>query len=320
MTHRVETMAYAGEVPWHGLGLPVSNDLSTDEMMNAAGCNWKVISRPLFFKAINQKSIKVPGKSALVRETDLKVMSVISNDWNPVQNDEAFSFFKEFVQAGSMKMHTAGSLKEGQMVWALAKINQSFSLFKGKDVVESHLLFSNPHEYGKSVDIRFTPIRVVCNNTLSLALGKKADLKVTMNHRAKFDAEKVKEALGIAASHLDKYKDVAQFLAARKFKKESVLEYFTELFPPSKKDLNKDQDNDNKLSRAATLSYEALDKQPGHELGEGTWWSAFNSVTYNIDHVLGHKPESRLNSSWYGPNRNKKIEALKLATKYAEVA
>jgi phage/plasmid-like protein (TIGR03299 family) len=319
MAHLVETMAYAGAVPWHGLGVPVANDLTAKEMMDAAKLNWRVEKKPLFVIS-NGRNIVVPSQCALMRDSDDQIMSIITDDWNPVQNEEAFDFFKEFVDAGDMEMHTAGSLKSGRMVWALAKIKQSFSLFNGKDEIESHLLFSNPHEYGKSIDIRFTPIRVVCNNTLTLALGSKSDLTVRMNHRAEFNPEKVKEALGIATKKLGKYKDVAEFLASKKFKTETVLDYFNELFPHTKANDDDESDEELKISRPARLSFDALDKQPGHALGEGTWWNAFNSVTYNIDHVLGHKPESRLNSAWYGPNRAKKIQALELASEFAMVA
>ena len=116
---------------------------------------------------------------ALVRSSDNKVLTNIGQIWNPVQNEEAFEFFSEYVLAGDMEMHTAGSLKGGQMVWALAKVKESFDLFGG-DKVESYLLFSNPHLYGKSIDIRFTPIRVVCNNTLSLSLEQQAERSIGM--------------------------------------------------------------------------------------------------------------------------------------------
>jgi hypothetical protein len=105
-------------------------------------------------------------------------------------------------------MHTAGSLRDGQYVWALAKVKESFDVF-GEDTVESFLLFSNPHVYGKSVDVRFTPIRVVCNNTLSMSLEGKAKNGVKVGHRAEFNADSVKETLGLAHEKFAKYKEMA---------------------------------------------------------------------------------------------------------------
>ncbi len=167
MSHMVETMAYAGEVPWHGLGEKVSNDLTPKQMMKKAQVDWEVLEVESFIEFNGKKT--PTGDKSLVRSTDGKVLTNTGPGWKPVQNEQAFEFFAEYVYAGDMEMHTAGSLKDGKMVWALAKVKESFKLFKG-DEVESYLLFSNPHEYGKSIDVRFTPIRVVCNNTLTLAL------------------------------------------------------------------------------------------------------------------------------------------------------
>ena len=172
MAHMVETMAYAGEVPWHGLGVSVSNDLTPRQMMEKAGLDWSVEKVPTYAKVGDEE---IPtGVEALVRSSDNKVLTQVGENWNPVQNEEAFDFFSEYCLAGDMEMHTAGSLKGGQMVWALAKIKESFDILGG-DQVDQFLLFSNPHMYGKSIDIRFTPIRVVCNNTLTLSLGQQVN-------------------------------------------------------------------------------------------------------------------------------------------------
>ena len=178
MAHMIEMingkaqMAYSGDVPWHGLGTKVPADLTPVQMLDAAGLNWSVEKVPAFAKVAG-KDVEV-GRSALVRNVDNKILDVVSDDWNPIQNEEAFEFFNEFVAAGDMEMHTAGSLRDGQIVWGLAKVKDSFELFKG-DQVDSYLLFSNFHRYGFSTDVRFTPIRVVCNNTLTLSLNSKVE-------------------------------------------------------------------------------------------------------------------------------------------------
>ena len=129
MAHMVETMAYAGQVPWHGLGKKVPADLSPEQMLSAADLDWTVQKVPAFAK-VNDENVNV-GWSALIRSSDNRILDVVSNDWNPVQNHEAFQFFNEYCEAGDMEMHTAGSLKDGQIVWALAKVKESFELFKG---------------------------------------------------------------------------------------------------------------------------------------------------------------------------------------------
>ena len=318
MAHMVETMAYAGQVPWHGLGVPVSNDLTPAQMMEKAGVDWRVQEVETFIEYNNQKM--ATGQKALVRETDGRILTTVGENWNPVQNEEAFNFFAEYCLSGDMEMHTAGSLKDGQMVWALAKVKSDFELFGG-DRVESYLLFSNPHQYGKAIDIRFTPIRVVCNNTLTLSLDQKADKSVKVGHRVEFDASEVKTALGIASDKLAHYKDAAEYLGKRRVTAESLIEYYNTVFPRTadKRVQGKALTVDT-LSRNAKMAYDVLETQPGAEYAEGSWWQAFNSVTYITDHVQGRNEDNRLYSSWFGYNQLRKKNALQIAIEFAEAS
>lgn len=314
MAHMIETMAYAGETPWHGLGNPVNNDLTPDEMLKAAQLDWSVEKVPAFAN-INGKDVPI-GRQALVRDRDNKILDIVSDDWNPVQNAEAFDFFSQFVDAGHMEMHTAGSLRGGQITWALAKVNDSFELFKG-DRVDSYLLFTNPHTYGASIDVRLTPIRVVCNNTLTLSLSKKAENMVKMSHRRKFDPEVVAVTLGVAKEKLNTYKEAAAFLGSKKYKAAKLTEYYKEIFPL----MTTKAEKENKvLSRNASRALDVLKSQPGHEFAPGTWWQAFNAVTYMTDHLLGRNTDNRLTSAWFGTNRMLKTKALQTAVKFAEAA
>lgn len=306
----VAQMAYAGDVPWHGLGKRVPGDLAPQQMLEAAGLDWTVEKRPMFYNT--DSGMKMSDQFALVRSSDDKQLTTVSGQWNPVQNVEAFEFFNDFVLTGNMEMHTAGSLKGGKMVWAMAQIKDSFELFGG-DKVEGYLLFSNPHEFGRSIDVRFTPVRVVCNNTLTMALDDKAKYAVKINHRQRFDADDVKSVLGIAGDRLQKYKQQAEFLGSRKFSNESITEYFSRVFPS----LSKEEDQ---LSRQAEEAMAVLHTQPGAKYAEGSFWHAFNTVTYLTDHLLGRSVDTRLTSAWYGQNRIKKEKALNLALEFASVA
>lgn len=318
MAHMVETMAYAGSLPWHGLGVPVSNDLTPIQMMDKAGLNWPVREVESFIEFDGKRM--ATGQKSLVRETDGKILTNVGENWNPCQNETAFEFFTDFVMSGDMEMHTAGSLKGGQMVWALAKVKESFELFGG-DQVDSYLLFSNPHQYGKSIDVRFTPIRVVCNNTLTLSLDSKKDNSVKVGHRADFNPESVKESLGIAKSKLNTYKEMAEFLGKKRFTTDSLIEYYNSVFPrTSDKRVQDKALSVETLSRNAKQAYDALQQQPGAKYAEGSWWQAFNSVTYITDHVQGRSADNRLYSSWYGSNQVRKRNALETAIEYAEAA
>ena len=318
MAHQVETMAYAGEVPWHGLGVPVSNDLTPAQMMKKAGLDWTVEQIDSYV-TVGDKKIPT-GMKALVRSSDNKVLTNIGQVWNPVQNEDAFNFFSEYVLKGDMEMHTAGSLKGGQLVWALAKVKESFDLFGG-DTVESYLLFSNPHKYGFSIDVRFTPIRVVCNNTLSLSLEAKAERSVKVGHRTEFNADEVKKALGIASAKLSQYKEMAEFLGSKRYNIDNLIEYYNTVFPrTADKRVQNQELSVETLSKNAKAAFDAIELQPGAKYAEGSWWQAFNSVTYVTDHLQGRNPDNRLYSSWFGGNQIRKRDALKTALEFAEVA
>ena len=316
MSHEVETMAYAGELPWHGLGTEVSNDLTPIQMMQKAGVDWEVEQQ----KIVTESGLEINDKVALVRTSDNTLLDVTGKDWKPVQNEEAFTFFSEFVAAGDMEMHTAGSLKEGRNVWALAKVKESFDVF-GEDRVDSYLLFSNPHQYGKAVDVRFTPIRVVCNNTLTFSLQSASKNSVKVGHRTAFDADTVKETLGLASEKFAKYKEMAQFLGSRKISAESLIQYYNDVFPTtSRKEEKTPVAVYDDLSKAAKMCYDALEVQPGAQFAAGTWWQAFNSVTYYTDHLQGRNSENRLHNQWFGYNQAKKVTAAEKAVAYATAA
>ena len=319
MAHMIEEidgvaqMAYAGQTPWHGLGKQVSNDLTPVEMLDAAGLNWTVSKIPAFANIAGEQV--AIGHSALVRSSDNKMLDVVSNDWNPVQNLEAFEFFNEFVNAGDMEMNTAGSLKGGQIVWGLAKIKESFELFRG-DTVESYLLFTNFHKYGFSTDVRFTPVRVVCNNTLTLSLNSQVERMVKVSHRKVFKPDEVKSMLGIASEKLMQYKDMASYLGSKPAKGEDIVDYFKRVFP-----VTGTNDNTRKeISKNAKLALDILETQPGAEFAAGSWWQPFNAVTFLVDHLAARNDDNRLASAWYGQGKNIKTKALETALDFANAA
>lgn len=315
MAHMIEfldgkaSMAYAGETPWHGLGTEVPADITPADMLKAAGLDWRVTPVPAFAE-IAGKQVSV-GHSALVRDIDNKILDVITDDWIPNQNESAFEFFNDFVAAGEMEMHTAGSLRDGQLVWALAKVKEGFELFNG-DTVESYLLFTNPHKYGWSIDVRFTPIRVVCNNTLTLSLNNQSSKIVKVSHRREFDGDLVKETLGVAKEKLAKYKEMAAYLGSKRYSEESIVDYFTRIFPVS--------GSKKEISKNAGIALEIMDQQPGAQFAEGSWWQAFNAVTFMTDHMIGRNSDNRLTSAWYGANKNLKTKALETAVEFADAA
>ena len=310
MVDGVAQMAWTGEAPWHGLGKQVPADLTPEQMMKEAGLDWEVKKIPAY-ATVGKKRIAV-GKSALIRTSDNKLLDVVGDDWNPCQNAEAFEFFNDFIGNGDMTMETAGSIMNGKRVFALARVKESFELFKG-DKVDAHLLFSNPHMYGKTIDIQFTPVRVVCWNTLSLSLSLGSKNRVSVSHRTKFDGDTVKQMMGIAKDKLATYTDAAPHLGSKRFTDESIKDYFGRVFGTVK---DKKEDGD-KNSRNARIAYDILEQQPGANFAKGSWWQGFNAATFMVDHVIGRNEDNRMNSAWFGWGRNLKVKALETAMEMA---
>lgn len=308
----VAQMAYRASkgAPWHKLGTAVGDDLTPEQIMKAAGLDWDVVKVDTFFEW-EGKSVET-GRQSLVRSTDGKLMTEVGPGWNPVQNSEAFEFFADFVSVGDMVMDTAGALKDGRIVWALADVKDGFTLFGG-DEIKGYLLFSNPHMYGKTIDIKFVLTRVVCNNTLTMALSEKGKPSVKINHRTKFDADRVKEILGLSHNKTEKFKQVMEFLGSKRYVKSDLETYFGEVLGKSTKE-------DKTLARTAERAMELIETQPGAEFQKGSWWQALNAVTYTVDHELGRSADSRMASAWFGQGAKKKADALDLAVKMAEAA
>lgn len=316
MAHNLEIvngeaqMAYRESkgLPWHGLGTPVGDDMTPQQMMEAAGLDWGVEKVDTF---IRYKGDNVAtGQQALVRLTDGKILTQVGPGWNPVQNEEAFEFFNEFVSGGDMIMDTAGSLKDGRLVWALADVKDGFSLFNG-DEVKGYLLFSNPHIYGKSIDIKFVMERVVCNNTLAVALNEVGQPSVRVNHRSVFDAGRVKEILGLGHNKVEKFKEAAEFLGSKRYTDEQLTQFFGIVFGKSSKEKEE-------LARNAKEAMSIVEDQPGDHFAPGTWWNAYNAVTYMTDHKLGRSADTRMASAWFGGNAKRKVDALDLALEMAD--
>jgi phage/plasmid-like protein (TIGR03299 family) len=318
MSHELEivngmaNMAYRESkgLPWHGLGTPVHDNMTPMEMMKAANLDWKV-SKKKSYVEINGQKVET-GQEALVRESDGRILTNVSGAWKPCQNEQAFEFFNEFVSAGDMQMDTAGSLKDGQIVFAAADVNDGFTLFGG-DEVKGYLLFSNPHVYGKSIDVKFIMTRVVCNNTLSMALTERGQPAVRLSHRNNFNPEMVKELLGISHNRVEQFKGAAELLGSKKYSDKAFKTFLATVFGTSNQE-------GKILSRTAERAFEIVETQPGADYAPKSWWNAYNAVTYMTDHEMGRSDDTRAAAAWFGHNAKRKLEALNVAVEMAEVA
>ena len=231
MSHQVETMAFANETPWHGLGNPVDDTLSPEQMMTAAGCDWEVQLTQTHSPPNHAQHPGEPidGSHFIERTLDGSILGEYGDgDYKPVKNIELFNFFEEFIDNGSMYLHTAGSLHNGRKVWCMATTKEAFSLGKDDEVV-NNLLFTISHTGKHANSALQTPIRVVCANTMRLALSNGDDI-VTHNHRAVFDPEALKVALGISSQQFGELEELAIAMAKRSLSGDEEIDYFRTVF------------------------------------------------------------------------------------------
>jgi phage/plasmid-like protein (TIGR03299 family) len=325
MSAEIETMAYAHATPWHGLGTRVDGKMTPEQISKAAKIDWTVSKVKLALSEGAHKGKELKNKFALVRDTDGRVLSMVGSVYNPIQNADAMSFFKKFVDAGHMTMETAGSLREGSFVWGLAKIGADFKLGNG-DRVEGYLLMASPHVLGKAALYQFTAVRVVCMNTFTAALGSTLQGRAgafRIPHSMVFDdtmKKKAEEALGISKKQLSEFQQVAELLSKRKVKAAEVDKYFYKVLrtkPQVIKDIEANEANPPRLLEKLKHSFEV---SPGAELAsaKGTAWGLFNAVTYTADHTLGSTPDNRLTNAWLGSTAQMKRWALECAIELAK--
>ena len=165
MAANVETMFYTREKPWHGLGTRVETALTSKEALQLAGFDWKVIQKPI----LTEDGSLIEGFKANVRDRDQKVLGVVSNRYKVVQNEEAFAFTDALLGEG-VRYETAGSLAEGKRTWILAMLPHKYII--AGDEITPYLVFMNSHDGSGAIKAAMTPIRVICQNTLNLALAR----------------------------------------------------------------------------------------------------------------------------------------------------
>ena len=349
MAAAVETMAYSGEVPWHREGVAVQPDLTPYEMMEAAELDWTVTKRNTWTSAIPMNQYKPdedgnialqllpnPDRFDLVRDSDNSILGSCGSDYQPIQNERIFDFFQKFSKHADITMETAGSLKNGQSIWGLARINDAYEL-TGGDEMNSFVLFHQPHQPGHSMNIRGTEVRVVCNNTLQMAMRSQAQNEFRMSHRSVFDEVREAEALktmGVIQEMRTEFKDAVKFLSTKKATEGQVLEFVTRVQQPT---LYKEYAEQQRLreegkkigepillreqfSKYAELTRRSLEESPGAQLksAKGTWWGALNAVTFIEDHQRGG--DNKVYNAMFGDASNRKTKALNLALEYARAA
>jgi phage/plasmid-like protein (TIGR03299 family) len=310
MAHLVESMAYVAETPWHGLGNRLATHQPLEVWAKQAGLNFQIKETPVRFMTESVGSIgaimSYPENKVLFRSDSNAPLSVVSQRYKVVQPREILEFYRDLTEISGYELETAGVLKGGRTIWALARTGQSSTL-KGNDVTNGYVLLATGCDGTLATTAQFTSIRVVCNNTLAVALaGSTGAVKV--RHSTTFEPVAVKAKLGISVSSWDGFMYQMKGLSERKVKSTEAFNYFLRVFSDPSNPMG--ISNERAMTKAMSL-YEGQGKGAELASSKGTAFGLLNSVTEFVDHERrARSTDHRLDSAWFGQGAALKQKAL----------
>jgi len=341
MAHQLEQMAYVGETPWHGLGNQLTQNQPIEVWAQQAGMDWRIESSNVSYMAQNERgqSIIMPYEEqrVLYRSDTHAPLSVVSQRFQEVQPREILEFYRDLTEQSGFELETAGVLKGGKKFWALARTGQTSSL-KGKDVSNGYILLATACDGTLATTAQFTSIRVVCNNTLAIALkGQNSSAGVVkVPHSTKFDADKVKQQLGISVRAWDEHMYEMKQLSQRKVTQYEAAAYFDAVFNNTTMSITDQEDNiiqfycdvasqaqanaKDKAEPNAKAMSRAMEMFNGQGRGaslssaKDTAYGLLCSITEFIDHERrAMSTDHRLDSAWFGAGASIKQRGLEQA-------
>ena len=322
MAHLIESMAYVGDTPWHGLGSELSPKQPLEVWAREAGMDWRIESSDVNFMAENDRGhnliLPFAKQKVLYRSDTFDPLSVVSQRYQEVQPEEILEFYRDLTEQSHFELETAGVLKGGRKLWALARTGQSASL-RGGDVSHGYLLLATACDGTLATTAQFTNIRVVCNNTLAVSLADGSGGVVKVPHSTSFDADKVKQQLGVSVNQWDEHIYEMKQLSERRVTQAEAANYLSRVF--------NDQDNDiilfnsAKKEKDAVPNAKAMNKVMTMFNGQGrgadldaakdTAYGLLCSITEYVDHERrAMNTDNRLNSAWFGAGAKLKQKGL----------
>ena len=339
MAHQLEQMAYVGETPWHGLGNQLTQQQPIEVWAQQAGMDWRIESSDVSYMAKNDRgqNIIMPYEEqrVLYRSDTHAPLSVVSQRYQEVQPMEILEFYRDLTEQSGFELETAGVLKGGKKFWALARTGQSTAL-KGKDVSNGYILLATACDGTLATTAQFTNIRVVCNNTLAIALrGQSSSAGVVkVPHSTKFDADKVKQQLGISVRAWDEHMYEMKQLTQRKVTQGEAAAYFDAVFNNTSMSVADQEENIIQFYRNIATANPAKEKSEpngramtkvmdmfngqgrGAELSSAkdTAYGLLCSITEFADHERrAMSTDHRLDSAWFGAGAALKQRGLEQA-------
>ncbi|HEN9518926.1 TPA: DUF932 domain-containing protein [Acinetobacter baumannii] len=338
MAHQIETMAFVGETPWHGLGNQLTQNQPIEIWAQQAGMDWRIESSNVSYMAKNERgqNILMPyeDQRVLYRSDTHEPLSVVSQRYQEVQPMEILNFYKDLTEQSGFELETAGVLKGGRKFWALARTGQSAAL-KSKDVSKGYILLATACDGTLATTAQFTSVRVVCNNTLAIALrGQNSSAGVVkVPHSTKFDAEKIKQQLGISVRAWDEHMYEMKQLSQRKVTQQEAAAYFDAVFNNTNLSIAEQDDSiiqfyrnvasakaDNKTEPNGRAMSKVMTMFNGHGRGaelasaKDTAYGLLCSITEFADHERrAISTDHRMDSAWFGAGANLKQRGLEQA-------
>ncbi len=316
MAHMIDTstgaaaIAYAGRKPWHGLGQELTPGATIEEWTREAGLAYTVKESPVLFRSDAASEPQAfEGRKVLHRSDTGAPLAVVSDGYHVVQPAAVMGFMSRLAEIGGFEMETAGALSYGRRIWALAKVNAGADILGG-DTVRPYLLLGTSYDGTMATVAKFTTIRVVCNNTITAALGAK-DQTVRVLHSERFDADRVRQDLGIVADAWDRFLIQSRRLAGETITPTDADIFVRELLRPY---------HTGALDVTESRAYKRImdlfqnRKAIGSDIPgvAGTRWALLNSVTELVDHERGRSANTRLESAFFGTGAALKSRALEL--------
>jgi phage/plasmid-like protein (TIGR03299 family) len=317
MAHLVEQMAYVEATPWHGLGNQLPANQPIEVWQQQAGMNWSIKETPVLFNVSDEGGLHVKGHAdskVLFRSDTHAPLSVVSKRYKVVQPHDVLEFYRDLTEAGGFQLETAGVLKEGRKLWALARTGQD-TMLRGGDQVKAYLLLATSCDGTLCTTAQFTSVRVVCNNTLQLAVGDSTGA-VKVPHSTRFDPQLVKQELGLGLSNWEQFVANMKLLASRPIHKFEAMNLIVNVLGDPEVPLA-DQPNQKALQNVYAL-YSGKGMGADLSSANGTAWGLVNAVTQFVDHERrARSTDHRLDSAWFGQGAAIKAKAYQEAMKLA---
>lgn len=308
--HLVETMAYAGETPWHSLGNKLTTLQPIDVWKRQAGMDWSIEESEVRYITGSQTVGAIhsfPEQKVLYRSDTKRPLAVVSKRFQVVQPEEVLEFYRDLTEDAGFELETAGVLREGRKFWALARTGQSTTL-KGKDQVNGYLLLATACDGSLATTAQFTSVRVVCNNTLQIALGDNRGA-VKVPHRSEFNADLVKQQLGITVAPWTRFVAQMKDLVACPVDPDSVdgLLRRVLVYPGQ---AGKAPVVNEQAVRSVRALYDGGGRGAQLASSRGTAWGLLNSLTEYVDHHRrARSDDHRREAAWFGQGAQLKQRA-----------